>query len=86
MHMSDDRAFTSRLHAVTEAASAGHLPQLAGDKLVQLQRVAAQAGISVDPLTGRALRSTGIKFHGDGEWQARKHGPQGRRADRCRHG
>ncbi|PSK87899.1 DDE family transposase [Limimaricola soesokkakensis] len=23
--------------------------------------------------------STGIKFLGDGEWQARKHGPQGRR-------
>ena len=26
--------------------------------------------------------STGIKFLGDGEWQARKHGVQGRRARR----
>ena len=25
------------------------------------------------------MDSTGIKFLGDGEWQARKHGPQGRR-------
>lgn len=25
------------------------------------------------------VESTGIKFLGDGEWQARKHGPQGRR-------
>lgn len=27
----------------------------------------------------RAVDSTGIKFLGDGEWQTRKHGPQGRR-------
>ncbi len=27
----------------------------------------------------RAMDSTGIKLLGDGEWQARKHGVQGRR-------
>lgn len=27
----------------------------------------------------RVTDSTGIKFLGDGEWRARKHGPQGRR-------
>lgn len=27
----------------------------------------------------RVTDSTGIKLLGDGEWQARKHGPQGRR-------
>jgi hypothetical protein len=29
--------------------------------------------------------STGIKFLGDGEWQARKHGVQGRRRAMSRH-
>jgi hypothetical protein len=29
--------------------------------------------------TAQARASTGIRFLGDGEWQARKHGVQGRR-------
>ena len=31
------------------------------------------------------MDSTGIEFLGDGEWQARKHGPQGRRRWRLVH-
>jgi len=30
------------------------------------------------------MDSTGIRFLGDGEWRARKHGVQGRRARHCR--
>lgn len=36
-------------------------------------------GIMARAIPCRAADSTGIEFLGDGEWQARKHGVQGRR-------
>ena len=47
-------------------------------KALQVQIPYRRAGGPLNLLVG----STGIKFLGDGEWQARKHGVQGRRIRR----
>jgi hypothetical protein len=41
--------------------------------------------VDIEPVsaTGSSEPARGIKFLGDGEWQARKHGVQGRRARHC---
>ena len=66
-----------RLHGLDEQAIIRPLPH---DELVQLRRRAAQARVSADPLTGRALRSNVPRGWLDKEmtWHAPHEGRPGR--------